>query len=1102
MRQRLEGASLYAALFASGAAALVYQTTWGRMLHRVFGVSDLAIATVLATFFLGMGIGAALGRRADRSRRPARVYAYLEVGVALWALASLWLMPRVHDVYAGLAGGLDFGALTAVRFVLAMLVLLPPTILMGATLPVLIATVARRGIRWEVGATRLYATNTFGAVVGAGLTGLLLIPALGARASVIIAAATSALAGLLVFAVWRGAEEEHPSEQMDDSDDDSEPSVSRRTVRAVALLVAGAGFASLAGEVLWTRVLRMVMQGTTQAFAVMLVNFLTGIALGSIVANRLARRYDARWLFGGSQLLLAVMSFGTMWLGSQMPRLLVLLHGEPRVVPHEWWVILAVSVVLLAPMAVVLGTSVPLAWRLVGGSPEEAARHGGTILAFNTIGGLLGSLAAGFLLIPTLGIEASVVVLATLHALLAAVVMGVTTRARSFAIRLAAIAGPLAVLALLFRLGPSLNVPYLLDAWSDPVRAVVRGPTSEWRGNVRFLEEGRNTTVTVLQYSQGLRLLNDGRPESGFSRGRPGFGPELVTLGALPTVYGDSPDRAMVIGLGAGHSTAVVLGGPYQKVDVVELEGAVVRAARFLYQTVERPFPLDDERATLVVDDARAQLALSEPGRFDAVVSQPSHPWLAGSSALYTREFFQEVSRALSDEGVFALWTNLFRIRPRQVRMILATLLDVFPHVHAYVVEGSSMLFAASSEPLDLDEGYRRAIGDEGLSPFTAPYSLDSLAGLVSKLELDTAGARELASGYPIIEDDRPVLEFELARLPQNSTLGARELESMLAEAPWISAETFAQVPADRRLEVVLARIDWVAQSRKQLVRLADSMESYDLAGPERAIARGALAEARGDVRRALTHYRAALPSAVAKSRLSALMVVERLFHRLTEEAADWDSAPDLEPLLVAALAIRDEAAVRRVLTMAAATGQPTSGELPTYAQAWMDGCDAVLALADEEEPTHEHSAMIALECATEAGRRGLSRRLADRYHRHRRVRAAAEARAGAEARVGNVGKALRHYRRALRANPAQAMAAAGLAEILVDMDQREDARDVIVQALAATKGLPQSTQLLMEQAQRSRLLLPLPPGEDDIGEPSVTSLSPTRGEGEPNGVE
>src|SRR5690606_31705610 len=170
------------------------------------------------------------------------------------------------------------------------------------------------------------------------------------------------------------------------------------------------------------------------------------------------------------------------------------------------------------------------------------------------------------------------------------------------------------------------------------------------------------------------------------------------------------------------------------RLDVVELEESVVRAARLLYEAREKPFPLDDPRSHLVVDDARAQLVLAPEGTYDAVVSQPSHPWLAGSSALYTEEFFREVDRALAPGGVFALWTNLFRIHVRHLKSIVATLLEVFEHVNAFVAESSSFILVASHAPIRFDERFAERVSSEGLQPYLRPFALDDIVDFTSTL--------------------------------------------------------------------------------------------------------------------------------------------------------------------------------------------------------------------------------------------------------------------------------------------------------------------------------------------------------------------------------
>ncbi|MEZ4248815.1 MAG: methyltransferase domain-containing protein [Polyangiales bacterium] len=1066
MNSTVRFASLFVALFLSGTAALVYQSTWGRMLQRVFGVSDLAIATVLATFFLGLGLGSALGARyATRFRRAALVYGFLEAVIGLWALLSLLLVPNLHAVYAGLGQDAGFGALTAVRLLLAVVVLLPPTLLMGATLPVLVQAASRRGVHWSSSATWLYATNTLGAVAGAGLTGLYLVPTYGTRTTVVIAAVASFAAAVIVLVFWSKGDETSGSTV---SREGAELSGSARLAMALACL---AGFASLASEVLWTRVLRMVVQGTTQAFAAMLVNFLVGIAVGSVVAERaMTKGRDPRVLFGVTQLLLGVLSVAAMAVGAQMPRLSMLLQERYQVVPHEPWVVLVMSAVLLLPLALVLGTSIPLAWRIAGGSPEEAARHSGRVLATNTLGGLGGSLVAGFVLVPMLGVEAAILTVACLHMVASAVAF--RSVARRLVPQVLALTGPLTVLALLISLQPSLHVPFLLDAWYDTSRALIEGPRDSYREQLKFLEEGRNTTVTVLERSGSLRLFNDGRPESGISiSGDPGFGEELSVLGSLPTLFARDHGRAMVIGLGAGHTAAVMTGGPWERLDVVELEDSVVHAARFLYEAREKPFPLDDSRVRLVVDDARAQLVLATEASYDAVVSQPSHPWLAGSSALYTVEFFREADRALRPGGVLALWTNLFRIHVRHLRSIVATLFEVFEHVNAIVAEDSSFILVAGHEPLNFDERFAERVSSPGLQPYLRPFALDDIVDFASTLELDTVGASRFSEGADIVHDDRPVLEIDLARIPHNQALKQTDLDYSLAEIPWVSPETVAAVPSDVRADFFLQRIEYTRLRLRALARLEASLDGADLSVVDEHLVRGALAETRGDVSGALRHYDEIRQDLRAADRADRLREAEWRHQELLDDlATPGRAAPQrATPFLAAALALEDAEGAAAAVSLAERIGDTTHTPLLSASRAFsVRHCDGLEAAARADDQTLNTPAvgLLAAKCAAAAGRLEDVAFFLERRSLAQRGIASRETREGEAARTGsNGGLAMMHFRRAFRANPGHGAATTALATQLHALGRIEEATRVLREGWTEARHLPAAKTLFESTA-------------------------------------
>lgn len=1071
---RVRVAGLYLALAVSGFSALLYESTWGRMLQRVFGVSDLAVATVLAAFFLGLGLGSlAASRRAARLARPWVTYAALEFAIGAYALLSLILIPRVHDLYAWIGSDKSFEALTIIRLVLALTILLPPTCLMGATLPVVVAALSRREQHWQTSATRLYFFNTAGAVLGAGATGLWLVPEYGTRAAVAIAAFGSLLAGAIVLRIWRGTDGATAAPADAGSVEEAEVAETRATPRLAMRLAAAAGFTALAGEVLWTRVLRIILQGTTQAFAAMLVNYLAGIAIGSLAAERIARRaaHPLR-AFAVAQIAVAFASVMAMLMTPQLPRLIGILRGTAELSPHEPWIILAVSAVLLFPVALVVGASIPLAWRVAGGGGRHAADHSGKVLAANTLGGLVGSLAAGFLLVPTFGVELAILIVLIVNLAIAGVALRASV-AESGNWRLAAGAAPLLLGVLVCLCRPSIDLPFLLLGRFRPADAVIQGPGKNWNETIRYLREGRNTTVTITQGEETYLLCNDGRRESGVSVREPYFGSELALLGALPTLFAAQKERAMVVGLGAGHTTTMLLAGGWQRVDVVELEEAVVEAARALHELRGKPFPLDDTVHTrLIVDDARAQLALAPSASYDAVVSQPSHPWLAGSSALYTDEFFGEVRRALRPGGVFALWVNLFRMDVPHLRSVIATLLHVFGHLQAFVVDLYNFVLCAGDAPQTIDAGIdERFAAAPGLAPFLHPFGIADLTDLVAVREFDDFAAHAFAVGAPILIDDRPALEFDLARMDIMTQVGLQEIDRAVIKAPWLSATGFAALPAARRVPSFLRRIRNVSERREALARVLVSSTQLPLTDGERNLVEGALAAAVGDVPNALQRYDASdLPDAATAA--DQTRTDERRFAEALQVAGKRKTAPgSARPLLRCAAAVQTPEAIRTGLSIAGrSTADPAYAPVVRFLEAFASGGgEAAHALGDDATAAAEcgeEFAYLALRAAILAKDDESARRFLDVGNHSRSVRLARELQAGdSAAKNGNLGAAVMRFRRVLAADPRQAPAAARLARVLNDMNNKTEATRVLQDALRWARDVPEYLELLVATA-------------------------------------
>lgn len=1028
------------ALVVSGAAALVYQSVWARMLHRVFGVGDQAIATVLGAFFLGMALGSFFGGRLSRRiTSPGRAYALLELFIGGWALLTLLLLPRVHALYAFVGGGLDYAGLSLVRLALATCILLPPTIAMGATLPVLMRARPPEGTTWPSIATRLYLANTAGAILGAGTTGFVLLPRYGNTVALVVAAAMSVLAAVLVLAA-----------RLEPADAPRAAEVRpTRSPPFFLALAATTGMASLAGEVLWTRVLRIVVQGTTQAFASMLVAFLSGLVLGGFLAARALRSTKPATALFSAQLFAGVFTLVSIAAVPQLTRLVPLVVGQRNLIPHEPWSLLLVSFALLLPLATCLGASLPILFRMAEAG-DPGSRTGG-LLGANTLGGLVGSLAAGFVLVPLHpwgGVRNTLLGVACLHLVVALVV---ALRGEAMSLRARSLAFATAALALLsvFVVRPDLRLPFLLDAWHDVASTVLDGPRAYVDEPV-YLREGRNTTVSVLRRGETLRLFNDGRPESGMDLEFPGFGREVALLGALPTTLAEKTETAMVIGLGGGHTVTTMLAGDFEKVYVVELEGAVVEAARTMHEERNRkaaretPFPLDDPRAELIVDDARARLKLLPAGALDAVVSQPSHPWLAGSSALYTREFFEEVRRALDDGGIFSLWVNLFRMDRESLGAVIATLHHVFPHVLAFRPDDSSLIFAASERPIVFGERFtQRIAGSRRLGELLGAFGLESAEGTLVYLELDEEGVARLARRRPVLTDDLPRLEFALAALPPDHELTLADLDELLREIPWMARSSRLVGDETLLVPVFERRLARVRHRKNALRRLEHALAHPDLTPSDRAHLHGLAAEMRGRVEPALAHYdQAATGPAITRADELLLDLGESA--RLLERARRRTSRPDdASALIRAALRQADADALSFVL----ATRDPrdmTPRPLLRFGRLFAsDGCAGVADLLDSLATIRAPEPFEVLyRCLVERGDAAEAER-ARVAHLGRRDLAAREAfeRASEAEAAGNLGDAIRHLRSTLTLLPAHPRAAIQLLELLVLEGRDDEAR-------------------------------------------------------------
>ncbi|PYT06042.1 MAG: hypothetical protein DMF60_10210, partial [Acidobacteria bacterium] len=549
--------------FASGMSGLVYQVVWVRELVLVFGATTFAVSTVLTAFMGGLALGSYyFGRRSETVARPLRLYGLLEIGIGIYGLAVPLIFATLPAVYHSFSQWLhlSFFMLSIVRFMFATLVLIVPTALMGATLPVLSSFYARDIGRIGLKVGSLYALNTFGAVLGAAATGFLLIPALGMNAATTTAAAMNILLGAVALTVSRKAEA-LPALEARAVDLAAAPSNTKQSSRSsgigarrgqITVVVAGfavSGFVALSYEVIWSRVLSLIIGSSVYAFSIMLTTFLIGLAAGATIASRLVDRIRRPVsAFALIEVAVGITSLGGAYLFNDLPYVFVQLYRWVDSSAFGFLLFarfLIASFVMIAP-TVLLGALFPLVVRIVS-SRKLGRRTGRTVgdaYAANTVGAIAGSFASGFILIPWLGLLGSLRLCVALNFLVAAAAFlasGVSdNRTRPRRIDVTRVVG-LAASALLVFTTVLGDPPWDPEVMSSAVYRYAPSLTDKSRqelfeflkrgqGETLFYKEGITATVAVQRQGGGRVLKVNGKPEASTA----GDMPTQILIGALP----------------------------------------------------------------------------------------------------------------------------------------------------------------------------------------------------------------------------------------------------------------------------------------------------------------------------------------------------------------------------------------------------------------------------------------------------------------------------------------------------------------------------------------------------------------------------------------
>ncbi len=814
-------------LFASGFCGLVYQMAWLRLLRLVFGASTAASAAVLAIFMGGLGLGSLLlGPRVDRVRNPLALYAGLEIGISVAAGVSPLLIAAVRAAYIGL-GGTDalggFGG-TAMRLVLSALVLGVPTFLMGGTLPATVRAVTRAGDVGRRTVGLLYAVNTLGAVTGTVATVFWAIEMLGISRTVWVAALLNLLVAVSARALARSWAPEITSRVGEEGvgrpketapPKPTAPEGARTPPRPVPLgfiLAAAAlvGFAFFLMELVWYRMLAPVLGGTSYTFGSILAVALAGIGLGGLL-YALGRRERPPTLlgFGATCALEAVLLIIPFALGDRLAFLALALQGLDPIgfggLIVEWTTVTAVVVL---PPALVAGYQFPLLVGLVGQGRLHVGREVGATYAWNTLGAITGSVAGGFGLLPLLTAPGTwrwtTVGLALLA--VAAVVLGRLGERRG---RPAGGTVPVVILAgvaLLLATAPGPSAYWRhsgiggrradqdLDG-PNAVRAAIR----DARDRLIWEAEGRESSVSLI-HGNGYTFMVNGKTDGSAL----GDAPTQVMSGLVGAMLHPDPSRALVIGLGTGSTAGWLAALPgMERVDVIELEPAVIRVAEACAQVNRRV--LERDNVNLIVGDGR-EFLLTTDRRYDVIFSEPSNPYRAGISSLFTREFYRAAVERLAEDGLFIQWLQGYEIDASVVRTAYGTLASVFPAVESWRVDALDLLLVAGREPVAHDWGRvaARAAREPYETALEKVWGVRGAAGFYSGFLGGPGLARTMAEardrmGEPLNTDDHPVIEYGFVRNLGRKGLFEIDQLADLARRLEVDRPTFAESPAGAR---------------------------------------------------------------------------------------------------------------------------------------------------------------------------------------------------------------------------------------------------------------------------------------------------------------
>lgn len=763
----------------SGLASLIYQVVWFKQLSYFLGNTTYSQSVVLATFMGGLALGAWFwGKKSDKFSNNLRLFALLEIVLALYCFFYNPIFNFVEGQFIGIVKELnlasDSSSVLLMKLIVSSLTMLFPTFLMGGTLPVLVRFLNNQSNFVGTNVAVLYFVNSLGAVLGTILAGFFLLQYMGLKGSIYIGASIELAVGLLALLVSKNFSSKEIALEKSTSSTFGQKELENRNelitdkqYKLVLWMAGLTGLCSMIYEVGWLRILIPILSSSTYSFTIILTVFITGITIGSYLVYRFQNKIKRAMRFVAyCQLGIVFSILLSIPLYERVPFTIWTLVSNSEYFQSSYGAYLVIQFVIIFFLMILptifMGMTLPILSRIAIRRISDSGETVGRIFAINTLGTVIGSIAAGLILIPNIGIRHTMELALLINILIAyfAVKNGAMLSINTKRFLVAGLA-----FASIFYVS-NVNQENWAHAImiSDIPRKINReDPPDSYReffdhsqevNKIRYYKEGVGGTIVVGEYSDQFFLVTNGKGDANSVSDLR----TQVSLGLTPITLHPSPDSIFVIGFGAGTTIGHAASHPLVKyADVAEISAEVIEASSF-FEIINNK-PLENKKVNVIRDDGVSALRLSNK-KYDIIISQPSNPWSAGVGNLFTDEFFRDCKKHLRQNGMVAQWFSIYEMDDKSLRLILRTALNQFSNVSLWHIGKSDILLICSDFEQSFDLNLVQQSFDMVKDGFNKIGIFSVSAFLSQQLTANNTAIRNYAGKGKINAENHPLLEL------------------------------------------------------------------------------------------------------------------------------------------------------------------------------------------------------------------------------------------------------------------------------------------------------------------------------------------------------